>query len=143
MGINMPMDWIEGIGSTLHPFYSLECITDNCENSWNLLCYDSIGVRLYKDSLFNTCDTSFTNVGLKELANSIDFKVYPNPATNYLTIETPQQAVIEITNIEGQLIKSIVASGKTNIDVSSLTSGVYIVQVKSEKVCKVGKFVKE
>ncbi len=70
--------------------------------------------------------------------------VYPNPTVDNLTIESSQCAVIEITNIQGQLLKTLTTTGnKTNVDVSALPSGVYIVQVKSEKVIKVGKFVKE
>jgi YVTN family beta-propeller protein len=70
--------------------------------------------------------------------------VYPNPVIKNLTIESPQNAVIEITNIQGQLIKTIVAtSNKTVVDVSPFVNGVYVVEVKTEKGIEVRKFVKE
>ncbi|MFA5781373.1 MAG: T9SS type A sorting domain-containing protein [Bacteroidales bacterium] len=70
--------------------------------------------------------------------------VYPNPATNNITIESQQQAVIEISNIEGQLIKTLATnSNKTNVDISALPSGIYYVKVKTEKRMIVEKFVKE
>jgi YVTN family beta-propeller protein len=70
--------------------------------------------------------------------------IYPNPATNNITIESPQLAVIEITNIQGQLIKTLAAnSHKTSIDISAYSSGVYFVKVKTEKGIMVKKFVKE
>jgi hypothetical protein len=70
--------------------------------------------------------------------------IYPNPATNKITIESPQLAVIEITNIQGQLIKTLAAnSHKTSIDISAYSSGVYFVKVKTEKGIMVKKFVKE
>jgi hypothetical protein len=69
--------------------------------------------------------------------------IYPNPAVNNLTIESPQSAIIEITNIQGQLIKTFTISGKTNIDISSLPSGVYIIEAKTDKEMTVKKFVKE
>ncbi|MGD0710661.1 MAG: choice-of-anchor tandem repeat GloVer-containing protein [Bacteroidales bacterium] len=82
--------------------------------------------------------------GIKEINENNSIVVYPNPTSNTLIIESPQKAVIEITNIQGQLIKVIPTNAiKTNINVSSFPSGVYIVQVKSDKVYKVGKFVKE
>jgi photosystem II stability/assembly factor-like uncharacterized protein len=83
--------------------------------------------------------------GIKEINNNeSSIAVYPNPAINNLTIESPQKAVIEITNIQGQLIKTIVASScKTNVDVSALPSGVYVVEVKTEKGIAVKKFIKE
>lgn len=70
--------------------------------------------------------------------------IYPNPTNNNLTIESPPQAVIEITNIQGQLIKTLATTGnKTYIDVSALLGGVYIVEVKTEKGIEVKKFIKE
>lgn len=44
----VPMKWIEGVGSTAHPFYSLICICDFCEISTALLCADSLGVPIYR-----------------------------------------------------------------------------------------------
>ena len=70
--------------------------------------------------------------------------LYPNPADDYITIEALQDAVIEITNIQGQLIKNFATTGnKTNIDVSAFPSGVYVVEVKTEKGVEVKKFIKE
>ncbi len=74
---------------------------------------------------------------------SAGIEVYPNPATYNLTIESEQQAVVEIINIQGQLVKTYAANGKTNIDVSAFPSGVYLVEVKMEKGISVQKFIKE
>ncbi len=83
-------------------------------------------------------------VGIKDINNANNIAIYPNPATNTLTIETPQAAVIEITNIQGQLIKTLTTTGnKTNIDVSALPGGVYILQAKTEKGVVVNKFIKD
>ena len=86
---------------------------------------------------------SFTS-GIPEIAANSNLIVYPNPATNNITIESSQQAVIEILNIQGQLIKSVAANvNKTNIDISALLSGVYLVEVKTEKEVVIRKFVKD
>jgi len=82
--------------------------------------------------------------GMYELSNSLSISVFPNPATNILTIETPNMASIEILNIQGQQIKTIAASNnKTTFDISSFTSGMYLVKVKTETGIEVKKFVKE
>ena len=83
--------------------------------------------------------------GIKEIKNyGMQLSIYPNPATNNLTIEAPPLSTIKISNIEGHLMKTIAASGaKTNVDVSSLSCGVYIVEVITEKDVGVKKFVKE
>ncbi len=83
--------------------------------------------------------------GIKETNNNAsNITVYPNPAINNIKIETPQQAVIEITNMQGQLIKTIRADeNKISIDVSALPSGVYFIKCITEKGIEIKKFVKE
>jgi hypothetical protein len=88
--------------------------------------------------------------GIEEISNNeSSITVYPNPATNNITIEIPQQAVpiaigIKIYNIQGQLIKNFTASGNiTSVDVSSFPSDVYVVEVQTEKGVAIKKFVKK
>lgn len=73
-----------------------------------------------------------------------DINIYPNPSTNYLTIESSLQTIIEISNIQGQLIKTLATSeNKTNIDVSGFSIGVYIVRIWTDKGITTKKFLKE
>jgi hypothetical protein len=95
------------------------------------------------------CDVTLQAVvscssAIEAITGRDNINISPNPVVNSLYIEAPQSAVIEITNIQGQMIKSIAAIGiKTNIDVTAFPSGVYIVQVKTEKGVEVKKFVKD
>jgi len=85
-----------------------------------------------------------TSVGVYEESNNALINIYPNPATDNITIETAEKASIEILNIAGQIIKTInTAVKQTSIDVSDLASGVYIIKAKTEKGVAVRKFVKE
>ena len=87
---------------------------------------------------FNTSVPEINNL------NSFPLSVYPNPATDNLTIEILQESEIEILNIQGQLIKTLAASSdKTSVDISSFHSGVYFVKIKTEKGIVVKKIVKE
>ena len=82
--------------------------------------------------------------GINNLSDNKNINIYPNPTFDNLTIESPQSAVIEITNIQGQLIKTFATTGnKTNIDVSAFPCGMYVVEVRMEKGVEVKKFVKE
>jgi len=95
------------------------------------------------------------STGINELSNSLNIAVYPNPASEIVTIDASTSLsihsvslnipmAIEITNIEGQLIKTLItSSNKTDVDVSTLPSGVYFVKVKTEKGMMVEKFIKE
>jgi len=102
--------------------------------------YSWTGSYYYLDDVAVYADTT---VGINEISNK-EITIYPNPATNNITIESPQAAVIEITNIQGQLVKTITANtNKTDIDVSSFPGGVYIVEVKTDKGVSENKFIKE
>jgi hypothetical protein len=66
------------------------------------------------------------------------FKVYPNPGQNKMVVEFPsksQQVEISVSDISGRvLIKQgkILTNGKTELDVSSLRSGIYILKAESQ-----------
>jgi len=76
--------------------------------------------------------------------NGLIIKVYPNPAKNYITIESPPKSAMKIYNIQGEQIISIsTISNKTNLNVSSFPLGMYFVEVKTDKMFIVNKFVKE
>jgi len=74
------------------------------------------------------------------------FTIYPNPAKDILTVigSTKVKATIEIFNgIGSLLIKEEMKDIETKIDVSSLSSGVYILRLTHERGSSVLKFVKE
>jgi len=76
--------------------------------------------------------------------NDVNTQIYPNPANDYITVETNLKSEIEIFNIQGKLIKSMNTNGdKTNIDISDFSSGMYFVKLKSEKNIEVKKFMKQ
>lgn len=64
--------------------------------------------------------------------------VYPNPASDYIVVETPNETgVIRIYSAGGVLVKSQkLINSKTTIDVSDLTSGIYIIHTADGRVKK-------
>jgi hypothetical protein len=96
-------------------------------------------------SLWGTeCDYYF--VGMKEKQES-KLSLYPDPAIDIITIEisiTPAQNQLSIMNACGdELITRQITQPKTQIDVSSLPSGIYFVRLTSDRMAFVGKFVKQ
>lgn len=145
---NRPMNWIEGIGSTTHPFHSMVCLQDGCETSFRLLCYDSSSVQLYQDTVYNTCDSTFY-AGLYDYNNpNINLIIFPIPATDKIEvcIQKSDLRSLEIFNVQGQKIKSIINNKpqtKNEIDISELVNGVYIIEVNTENNIIRQKFVKQ
>jgi len=66
------------------------------------------------------------------LTLTFDFSIFPNPAKNQINVKTANNNIqtIEILSIIGQqLINSTAIEGLTNIDISSLIQGVYLLKV--------------
>ncbi len=77
--------------------------------------------------LFEYVPDSGTGIG--DLTGKKAFNVYPNPASEYIRINTKAQSLeVGIYNIAGQLVMSSV--NETQIDISSLSGGLYFVDAK-------------
>ena len=71
-------------------------------------------------------------------------KIYPNPTPGRFIVDYDSRSQIKIHNINGREVLTQAASGKTEIDISHLPKGVYIVNVFSEeKVVGSSKIVKQ
>ena len=60
--------------------------------------------------------------------NQLNVTIYPNPATEKLTI-TSNKGIIKLTNLSGQVLFYQQHNGKTYFDVSNLPSGFYMVHI--------------
>ena len=71
-------------------------------------------------------------------------KVYPNPATDKITVEHLTNGELSILNINGSVIMSrTISNDKTTIDISKLPAGVYVLKTVSDAATSTVKFVKE
>jgi ligand-binding sensor domain-containing protein len=84
-------------------------------------------------------------VGIEEKTNA-NFFIYPNPASSTITIESkmyPMQS-IKIVDVLGREVYYLqTQNNKTEIDISHLPSGIYILQLQSKSGIVSKKFVKE
>lgn len=73
--------------------------------------------------------------------------IYPNPVADFMTISGVENATsLEITNVTGQLVtrSQYDSVGEMNLNVSSLTSGVYFIRaLDQDGTIAVGKFYKK
>lgn len=100
---------------------------------------------IYQDS-FNNWDTSNCSTILStdnQITND-NFSIYPNPASNNITIlgvEDLQKVTISIFNLNGQTLSNI--QSPTNIDISSLSNGVYFIKMEQNNQPYLMKFIKK
>ncbi len=70
--------------------------------------------------------------------------IFPNPAYDFITVSSAFPSEIEISNIQGQIMKSInTVQTNTIIDVSMFPKGIYLVKLISDNNLTVRKFVKQ
>ena len=130
----------ENIGLSFNgPLLDLDCgLCDPVEFVKDLRCISKndchINFKGYE------CDSTFTITSAKEI-DDVNTKVYPNPASNTLIIESSITPInINIIGIDGTLILSTV--GKDEIDISQLELGIYFVQMQYLNGQKTSRFVK-
>lgn len=70
-----------------------------------------------------------SNLGMECILSS-KIKLYPNPARDYLYVDSPENVEITIFDILGKEIESINTSEKKYFDVSQISNAIYLIQMK-------------
>ena len=86
----------------------------------------------------------YTPSSLAEDRNEVQFDVYPNPATNQVTIRLNHEteAFISLTNLWGQdVFKQIIKDKTTSIDLSHLPKGIYLVKSNTKDANYIKKLI--
>jgi uncharacterized repeat protein (TIGR01451 family) len=78
----------------------------------------------------NTTNSTLpVSTGKNIIATETGMKIYPNPATDVLTIEGMNSGEIDVIGISGTvLIRKTVNGNETSLDVSHLASGIYLLR---------------
>jgi len=75
--------------------------------------------------------------GINKLNQKENFSIYPNPATDKITLTTgslmPGETIITILNLKGQIIKEASFRNHKQVDlnVSSISKGIYLLKISS------------
>lgn len=99
----------------------------------------------------NAIEDSGEPLSVSEFDVATSLKMYPNPASEFLNVgfsdnQNLNKASIKIYSLMGNLLKSIAVkevNGSARIPVRELSTGIYLVEVKSEQGNYNGKFVKK
>lgn len=110
--------------------YSTNEITIN----WNApLVYTAGAIHAVYDRDFKTPNTDPVEEPLS-LSPSFKVEIYPNPADDFLIVQTDEHTLgemdIRIFSING---KEVISTDQSRIDVSALTQGVYVVRCKTRQ----------
>jgi len=84
--------------------------------------------------------------GINENGYNKSLKIYPNPASNRITVDCTilQNIKISIYNSIGKLIlQRQLSNGKNEIDLSNFSKGIYIIKIENEQGIMQQKLIKE
>jgi Secretion system C-terminal sorting domain/Copper type II ascorbate-dependent monooxygenase, N-terminal domain/Copper type II ascorbate-dependent monooxygenase, C-terminal domain len=85
-------------------------------------------------------DSTLLSTGIKQTEN-LDIKIYPNPVNDFLTIELEEEInSVKIISLDGRILLNKFSENK--IDVSTLSAGIYFVEIKTERSSYRKKIVK-
>jgi hypothetical protein len=114
----------------------------------DILCtYEYTGVTRYFTWLFQVTDTA-ASVGINEQQSPIHINLYPNPATDYITLEIPaafdmKHTQAEILDASGKRMQSSILTGhKPYIYTGDLLAGIYLLWLVNKEGFVSKRFVK-
>jgi len=129
------MYWIEGIGSTFHPFYAAMGLIADGDQNYVLLCYHEDAEQYYQTDEHDGCMLEF-----QIPSDYLYLYTYPNPFQQeaYILIEMDEfrEVFLEIYCSSGQLIETFYSPSNSfhQIEIGkNLTSnGVYFAKIRIE-----------
>ncbi len=89
--------------------------------------------------------TMTSSVGIESLSD-LGISIYPNPASNFVNIVSDNLGSLNVsfTDISGKtVLQTLVENRKTVLDISDISSGIYIINIKSGKKIYKMKFIKQ
>jgi hypothetical protein len=99
------------------------------------------------DNYVSRTSATDTLLGITDDSQNAEFSIFPNPSHDFVTISSTNNTfhLVKVTDMNGRVVKSFDFSNtnQNTIDISNLTSGMYLVNVISDKGSFTQKIMKE
>jgi hypothetical protein len=111
-----------------------------------LRCYEDNNIGFYETGKAESC-TAYEppNIISVEKHNLSSLSIFPNPATDFITIsgiEASSPVFISILNIQGGLIENTMTLSSEPVNISHLSPGLYFLKINSPGSVHIEKFIK-
>ena len=132
-------NWVETIGGTCNYGVGVAIVYDGNHSLYGTGVYrgpiENVSGQIIYGNGDEDCIVFKTggHLGIPVSESDVEFKVYPNPTTDWITIESSQNSIVKLYSIEGKLIKSFEVKGKSTIEVKGFESGVYNLQYTTDR----------
>jgi hypothetical protein len=99
-----------------------------------ILNYNDGATIIFDESLVKKMVFSSVSAVETVAATGNEFAVYPNPAKNYITIKNTadQELSYSIYGLDGAMLMSATQTAGTQINISSLQKGFYVIRVNNQ-----------
>ena len=72
------------------------------------------------------------DITMTEESKDLNISIYPNPTTDFVTVDADELQSVTLTDLNGKTLSSIVAKGNSiRLDVSDLKAGIYLISAKT------------
>lgn len=143
-----PMDMFAGLGKNDQKLYIIPSM-----DMVIVRMGESAGVPLFALSSFDSDLWSLLsdvfcaqnpNVSVPEnINNTTMLSVYPNPATNTLTVDAQVASFMQIVDISGRVVVQKQIEGSTQLNIEQFVQGIYFVTVSNKQGVFQTKFIKQ
>lgn len=113
-----------------------EDLTDAAGGTYIVVVEDEAGCSVSETIVVES------QLSLDEKASSI-VSIYPNPTQGLITIQHVGEFQYALYNVNGELVQAGTKTDQVLLDLSSLSDGIYMVQISSETISKTLKVVKK
>ncbi len=87
-------------------------------------------------------EATLVTLGMDDIIPNQEMSFYPNPAVNQFSIKNiAKNTTVEIIDLNGRVVKTVLASPNNPIDISNLTKGYYMVNVSNNTETFVEKLI--
>lgn len=153
-GLSTIVEHIGFIGSIEHDgLYPGESSTQVCTGGITFDATEYYGLRCFEDSIIGFIDfipnqnCDYNNVGIDQLSDNTEIKIYPNPSKNFLHVDvtTNKLPTLQYSIISGQGINLLsgILSINNRIDLTSLPAGIYSIKVSNSEAVYCESFIKK
>ena len=144
--VQHPSQIVEKIGDKHYLFNFFPEIGLVCDGNYSegLRCYEDEELGLYSTGIADSCTYIYHWTVIEGESKESIFSVYPNPTRDVVEINTNSQEsmVLEIRDLTGRLISKYDFRSNTEIDLSGLPDGIYLMKASDGYHMEIKKIIK-
>lgn len=113
---------------------------------WPVRNYSFLGSTAYAIAVDRYIKTTSAPIGIEESSNDFEISIYPNPSSNFIQLDLPENCEISDVKIYDPSAKLVICKTDefNQINIENLAKGIYLLNIENDgKIIFSSKFIKE